>query len=420
MTQSQILNNFGGTPSDDKRLTHKSANDSLTNPVVQHDAKLKEERWGGRIRPHERDTNNDAPILGASIDVLDEHSSSVRQTEQNDYEKKTKQDHRNRLKHIYTFWEEKYPEYHAIGARLLTDEELANEDMFWWKNKQDLVYEGLNVQMVKAFLATKKKKPNGKTCSHIQLRKYYDAILFGAKKANQQLPQSYFEEMERFLNAFKKEMVGARKDGMLDEQEADPISWVLFRLILEWALVEQNIFLWVFSLLQWHCMARSINIGGLGLHCFRVGEDNIVAKYDKSKSDQTGEKVHEKHIYANPFDALVSVYLALGVWLSLESSRFEETELLFQGDENGANAASQRYCSQLCELFKKYANVLMQFIRVDHANTHGIRKGSGTKASSGTTCPPPVSSIAARGEWSLGTILDLYWHFAEPGDTYLG
>ena len=42
------------------------------------------------------------------------------------------------------------------------------------------------------------------------------------------------------------------------------------------------------------------------------------------------------------------------------------------------------------------------------------------KAFSGTTCPPPVSSIASRGEWSMGKILDLYWHFSEPGDTYLG
>jgi hypothetical protein len=40
--------------------------------------------------------------------------------------------------------------------------------------------------------------------------------------------------------------------------------------------------------------------------------------------------------------------------------------------------------------------------------------------SSGITCPPPVSSIAARGEWSLGKILDIYWHFAAPDDHYLG
>jgi hypothetical protein len=51
------------------------------------------------------------------------------------------------------------------------------------KNKYDLVYEGMNVKMVKAFLANKKQKTNGKTSSHVHLRKYNDAILNGAKKA---------------------------------------------------------------------------------------------------------------------------------------------------------------------------------------------------------------------------------------------
>jgi hypothetical protein len=41
------------------------------------------------------------------------------------------------------------------------------------------------------------------------------------------------------------------------------------------------------------------------------------------------------------------------------------------------------------------------------------------KASSGALCPPPVSSIAAKGEWSLGHVLNLNWHFAEPGNTFL-
>jgi hypothetical protein len=38
----------------------------------------------------------------------------------------------------------------------------------------------------------------------------------------------------------------------------------------------------------------------------------------------------------------------------------------------------------------------------------------------GTTVPPSVSSIAARGEWTMGKVLDLYFQFAEPGDHYLG
>jgi hypothetical protein len=32
--------------------------------------------------------------------------------------------------------------------------------------------------------------------------------------------------------------------------------------------------------------------------------------------------------------------------------------------------------------------------------------------------PSPTLSIAAQGEWSLGQILDIYCHFAEPADHY--
>jgi len=114
------------------------------------------------------------------------------------------------------------------------------------------------------------------------------------------------------------------------------------------------------------------------------------------------------------------MFLALGVWFSLRSSHFKMTENLFHSASVGAATASQCYCAQLCELLKNHRNAVEIYIRPDHANSHGIRKGSGTHASSGTTAPPPVSSIAARGEWTLGKVLDVYWHFSEPGDTYLG
>jgi hypothetical protein len=131
--------------------------------------------------------------------------------------------------------------------------------------------------MVKAFLAFKKQKENGKCSSHAQLRKYNDTILWGAKIRHQRLPLSYYEAMKKFLLAFKKEKMMAKKDGMLDKQEADRITWSLSQKILQWAFDRKNIYLWVFSILQWNCMTCSINIGVLALHCFRVGEyANIV------------------------------------------------------------------------------------------------------------------------------------------------
>jgi hypothetical protein len=43
------------------------------------------------------------------------------------------------------------------------------------------------------------------------------------------------------------------------------------------------------------------------------------------RADQTGGKVSDKHVYDNPFDPLVSVFLALGIWFSLESVHFGHT-----------------------------------------------------------------------------------------------
>jgi len=158
-------------------------------------------------------------------------------------------------------------------------------------------------------------------------------------------------------------------------------------------------------------MAQSINIGVLALHNFDVGEDHGICKFDKSKTDQTGEKAHKKHFYNNPKESLVSIFLALGVWFSLKSSQFEMTENLFQSVSVGAVTASQCYCAQLCELLKNHRNAIEIYICLDHANSHGICKGSGMHASSGTTAPPPVSSIAVQGEWTLGKVLNFYWYF---------
>ena len=195
------------------------------------------------------------------------------------------------------------------------------------------------------------KRKTGNTSSHVQLCKYNDAILWASQQASQLLPRGYYDEMDKVLNSYRKETVDTKKEGKLDEQEEDPISWSLFKLILSWALDTSNIFIWTYSILQWNCMARSVNIGTLGFHNFRAGEDHILCLYDDSKADQTGEKVTDKHIYANPLEPLVCPFLALAVYFSLESLHLSRTEKFFQL-EGQTTAASQRYCGQLGELFK--------------------------------------------------------------------
>jgi hypothetical protein len=145
------------------------------------------------------------------------------------------------------------------------------------------------------------------------VRKYNDAILFGAEKANGRLPRSYYVEMDKCLISYKKETTNAKADGRLEEHDSDPLTFTLFRLLMQWAIQHNNPFLWVFGLLQWAFMARSVSISTLAFHNFRVGEDNIIGRYDKHKSDQSGESLHDKHIFGNPFDAVLCVSSTRGV-----------------------------------------------------------------------------------------------------------
>jgi hypothetical protein len=160
---------------------------------------------GGHIRPHERETDDLVPILGANIEVQELHSVGVRNTEQRGINLKTNRNYRNRIKDLYTFFSTAYPEYYSVGIRELSGEQCNNRNSFFWKNKHDLLYTGINVSLVKAFLAHKKIKDDGNTSSHVQLHKYNDAIMYGVKQALQLLPRGYYDKIDKFLNSLLKQ-----------------------------------------------------------------------------------------------------------------------------------------------------------------------------------------------------------------------
>ena len=88
----------------------------------------------------------------------------------------------------------------------------------------------------------------------------------------------------------------------------------------KWALEENNVYVWVFSLLQWNLMARSINVDPLALHNMKRGQsDSIEIVPYSTKSDQTGEFVTMKNVYGNPKEPTFNAFLALAVWVSLNS-----------------------------------------------------------------------------------------------------
>ena len=252
------------------------------------------------------------------------------------------------------------------------------------------------------------------------IRKYFDAVQFGAAEANDLLPVSFYADRDSYLQAFKKQVAKAKGTGDVEEREADPIPYSLYVLICTWAVKLGSSMLWVWTVLQWNLLGRSVNVEPLTFRNFKIFEDTIQIKYAVNKSDPGGENTTIKHVYANPINPSICPYLALGIYLCLNAAKYENKgDFIFRRSEDEKErVASKNYCSQLKELLDQNKDTVLSYIRLAHANAHGWRKGGATYATSGTTAPPSISSVARRGKWSMGKVLDVYWHCAEPGDNF--
>lgn len=118
--------------------------------------------------------------------------------------------------------------------------------------------------------------------------------------------------------------------------------------------------------------------------------------------------MHPKHTHANPYEPLVCCMLAMGICFCLMQSTFGGAELLFLDAGCKIGSAAHRHCTQLVEIFERNGDVVTLHVRPNHADGHGMRKGSATFATSGAACPPSTSAVANRGEWSLGMKCDCF------------
>ena len=371
----------------------------------------------------------------APVTLNPEMMRSVQETESLGRAQKTRNDYNNRIMKAVKWVKEKI-QSHAIDGideseiiRELTDEQKQDKVNFH-NSTHDFIYTKLPSAITKAYLsdpAQKYKKRRDPAAPQMQygfdhIRKHHDAILYGANRAKEQLPHGYGQDMKQYLDSLKKSKVRAKKDGELDENEADPIGMPLYHLICEWAISIGDIFLWVFTVLLWNCMSRCVNIDDLQLGNISMGTDSAIIEFDSTKMDKKGEKTTPKNIYANPFDHHVCVFTALGCYFCLNDEQWSTSskKYIFIHKAAKAGSASSRYCHKIRDLVSVLSDKLKEFIRPDHCNPYGLRKGSATHATSGTTAPPPITSIFMRGEWSMGVVQDIYWRYCQVGDQYLG
>lgn len=337
-----------------------------------------------------------------------------------------RRDYRRRITVFIDFLKAKRNAYYRKGVRKLTDAERNDPDKYYFQHTHDLKYRGMNYKEVQNFFALIKRHDSGPFKGMLKskedIRKYKNAIEWGAQRADEGLPSKVFEVMDQFVANYQVEHKKAQKRGdVAQEKSADPIPMTLYKQICRWALDESNMLLYVWTTAQWNCMARGANIAPLKLENIQLGPDSLIIKYDDSKADQAGERTYPKNIYACTFDWTTCFWTALGVWLALRVAEMKDgnQKLFLKGDAK-PGAASSQYCEQLASLLTRHKGVVENQMRFSRCNPYSLRKGSASHSSGGTTAPPSFTAICHRGEWSISGTLDHYIRMLDPGDQYLG
>jgi hypothetical protein len=367
----------------------------------------------------------------ATVTFHDSIEDNIRETESHKMEQKTRNDYCNRLKTMVEWLDIQINQGKIVAERTLildlTDAQ-KNDTSNYHNMTKDFDYSILPSTIVKAFISTHKYKPSvagqdkREQYGYDHLRKYHDSILYGAKRAKKPFPAGYREDMTAYLDSLQKERIAAKGRGELSEEEADPIRYPLFRVICEYSSAIGDAFLWFYTMLLWHCMARPINVDDITVNHFSMGVDSVIIKFNSTKKDKKGQRCSPKNCYSQPMDPTCCITTSMAVYLITTDNDWLSPlkKCLFINPGAKAGSASSRYNKAFSGMAKELSGKISEFVRLDHFDPYGLRKGSATHASTSTTAPPPTASIILRGEWSLGEVLDIYWKWAEAGDQYLG
>ena len=142
-----------------------------------------------------------------NVPIKEDHLKMAHNTLSHDRKVEVKRNLRNRIKSIIVWIEKEYFEHSRHVVFELTPEELNDPTRYYWKNKKDLYYNRLSHTVFQAYLACHNKYPNdpGRHYTYSQMRKYYDALLYGAEQSRRYLTIEFTIQMYNYYICLAKE-----------------------------------------------------------------------------------------------------------------------------------------------------------------------------------------------------------------------
>ena len=87
---------------------------------------------GGRIHPHQRDTDDNAAVLGDNLESPRDLAAKYNETMKGTMTDGCRWNYRQRILHIIEFWRQEDPEYFAVGVRQVPEEEGKDETKYFF------------------------------------------------------------------------------------------------------------------------------------------------------------------------------------------------------------------------------------------------------------------------------------------------
>ena len=151
----------------------------------------------GRVYPHERDVNNETPMLAANAmpSAKKQLCDAIRK------------DQRRRINRMLKCQKKEYHDCYCEGQHAMSaDNKIDPSKYFYDHFANDINYTRLNVKFASSFLLHNKKKINGNLVSFDDACKDKDVILQGTSMSEERLPHEFYSETDEFLSLCKREV----------------------------------------------------------------------------------------------------------------------------------------------------------------------------------------------------------------------
>ena len=271
---------------------------------------------------------------------------------------------------------------------------------------------------------TQKRKYNKKTGQNellgfSGLNRYQSALQWYLKVQNLSLCKEDEEELSTYFRGTKKQEQREKQAGIRDMREGKAeIPFQVYILLAQFWWSVEDYFSLLYLLLTWNLGCRTNNTEGIRLHHISWYEDTLQIEFGITKSNQEGERLEKRLIFANSDNPFICPVLALSVYLGLRTLPLAEDGKLF----DGGNQAS-RFQKSLTEALSnaQVKDCLVSFgLSTNDIGAHSIRKGAGTYLSTGGTQGPNPVAVCLRMSWTLGNTKERYLFTSPSSDAYCG